>query len=200
MYLTATPDNQFNTQKEGIKMKHTEKCSIGANRNQSGFTIIEVLVVLIVGLGILAMSSGKIEMLFSGSDLGEEASNINTLIPNIRSLKSSSGYGAAGTDLTTQLVGIDGIPKNVTILTNVMYNNWNGAIVPASTGTGYTITDNSIPMPACIKLATKTSKSGAFASIKINANAAIVGEVTSATATTQCNSATANVLVFTSNS
>lgn len=180
-------------------MKNTNR-AMRTIRNQSGFTIIEVLVVLIVGLGILAMSTGKIDMLFGSSGLAEEVSNINTLLPNIKSLKSSSGYGAAGTDLTTQLSAIGGIPKNITVVSNVMYNSWNGAITPASTGIGFTITDNALPQDVCIKMATKSSKSGAFSSIQINGNAAIVGEITSAIATTQCNSASANVIIFASQS
>lgn len=174
--------------------------TLGTKAKQAGFTAIELIVVLLIALGIMALSSGKLDQLFSGSNLVEEASNLNTLLANTKALKTTSGYGAAGTDLTTQLVATNGVPRNMVVSANVMYNNWNGAVTPASTGTGFTITDNALPMDACIKLATKTSKSGAFASIKINGNAAIVGEVTSATATTQCNSAAANVLVFTSNS
>ena len=181
-------------------MKRNISRAIGTKAKQAGFTAIEIIVVLIVGLGILAMSSGKLDMLFGGSDLTEEVGNINILHANIKSLKTTSGYGTSGTNLTTQLVAIGGIPKNVSVISSVMYNNWGGTIVPLSTGAGSTIADGTIPMDACIKMATKLSRAGVFASIKINANTAIVGEVTSATATTQCNSATANTLTFTSNS
>lgn len=178
---------------------NTIRAVIGAKRKQGGFTAIEIIVVLIVALGLLAMSAGKLDMLFGGQGLAEEVSNVNTILANTKSLKTVSGYGAAGTDLTTQLVAISGIPKNMSVITNVAYNSWGGAVTPASTGTGFTITENSLPNDVCIKIATKTSKSGAFATIKINANAAIAGEVTSAVATAQCN-ATTNTLVFTTSS
>lgn len=177
-------------------MKTRISRALGAKAKQAGFTAIEVMVVLTVGLGIIALSSGKLDMLFGGSNLTEEVSNINTLLVNIKSLKTTSGYGAAGTDLTTQLSAIGGVPRNISVASNVMYNNWGGTIVPKSTGTGFTIADGSLPMDVCIKIATKTSKSGAFSTIAINANGAITGEVTSAVATTQCNSAAANLLTF----
>lgn len=178
-------------------MKNRMTRAFGAKAKQAGFTAVEVIVVLIVGLGILALSSGKLDMLFGGSNLAEEVGNVNTLLANIKALKTTSGYGTSGTDLTTQLSATNGIPKNISVVSSVMYNNWGGSIVPASTGTGFTITDNTIPMDACIKISTKISKSGAFSTIKINANTAITGEVTSAVATTQCNSASSNTLVFT---
>lgn len=167
-------------------------------RKQGGFTALELIVVLLVGLGIYAMSSGKLDMLFSGASIADEVSNIHTLLVNTKGLKTQSGYGASGTDLSAQLVATGGVPTNMTVTAGVLYNDWGGAVVPASTGTGFSITDNAIPQGACIKLSTKISKSGAFASIKLNGNAAIVGEVTSSTATTQCSAGAANVIVYTS--
>ena len=179
-------------------MKNRMTRAFGAKVRQAGFTAIEVIVVLIVALGIIAMSAGKITSLFGASDTADEMANINTLLTNIKSIKTTSGYGAAATDLTATLTAINGIPKNITVTAGVMYNAWGGTIVPLSTGTGFTITSNTLPMEVCIKIATKESKSGAFTSIKINANALIVGEVTAAVATTQCNSAAANTLIFAS--
>lgn len=170
---------------------------IGGKSKQAGFTAIELIVVLTVALAMYALSTGKIDMLFTGSNVAEEVSDLNTLLANTKSLKTTSGYGTSGTDLTSQLAALNGIPKNMSVVAGVMYNSWGGAVVPQSTGTGFTITTSNYPADVCIKVTTKQGKSGAFSSIKINANAAIVGEVTSATATTQCNT-TANTVVYAS--
>lgn len=167
-------------------------------KKQGGFTAVELIVVLIVGLGIIALAAGNMDKLFGNSNVSEELSNINVIYANARSLKTSSGYGAASTDLTSQLSAVNGIPRNMAVTGGVIYNLWGGTVPVVSTGAGFTITQNTVPMDACIKIATRVSKGGTFASIAINGNAAITGEVTTATATTQCNSAAANAIVFTS--
>jgi len=174
--------------------------SLKALKKQAGFTAIELIVVLIVGLGIIALAAGKMDQLFGNSNLSEELSNVNSIFANARSLKTSSGYGTSGTDLTAQLVAINGVPRNMSVVSGVMYNLWGGSVPVVSTGSGFTVTSNTVPQDACIKASTKISKGGTFSTIKINANTAITGEVTSAVATTQCNSATANTLVYSSNS
>lgn len=169
-------------------------------KKQGGFTAIELIIVLVVGLGILALAAGKMDMLFGNSNLSEEIGNVNSIYANVKSLKTSSGYGAATTDLTAQLVAINGVPRNMTVTGGVISNLWGGTVPVVSTGSGFTITQNTVPMDGCIKMATKISKGGTFSSIKIGASAAVVGEVTSAAATASCTSATNNAIIFTSNS
>lgn len=164
---------------------------------QMGFTAIELMVVLIVGVGIYALSTGKISMLFSSSEMAEESGNISVLSANVRTLKTTSGYGAAGTNLTASLVAVNGVPKNMSVISGVIYNTWGGTVVPASTGAGYTISYSSVPVEGCVKLATKISTGGTFSSTSINGGGAITGEVTTAVATTQCSSTT-NTVAFTS--
>lgn len=179
-------------------MKNTIKQSRGKIA-QAGFTAIELLVVLIVGVTIYALSTGKIDMLFSGSEMVEESGNIGAISGNIRALKTNSGYGANGTNLTASLVAIKGTPKNVSVVSGVMYNLWGGTIVPTSTGAGFAIAYSQVPQDACVKLATKIAAGGTFASTAINGGSAIVGEVTAAQATTQCNT-NSNSMVFTATS
>lgn len=171
-----------------------------SRKKQNGFTAVELIIVLIVGLGIITLAAGKMDMLFGNSNVSEELSNVNTLFANTRALKTSSGYGAASTDLTSQLTAVNGVPRNMAVTGGVIYNLWGGSVPVVSTGPGFTITQNTTPQEACIKMATKISKGGTFQTIAINGNAGIAGEVSSATATTQCNSATSNAIVFTSGS
>lgn len=179
--------------KEGTSIKTCVQ-----RKKQGGFTAVELIVVLIVGLGIIALAAGNMDKLFGNSNVSEELSNTNVIYANTRALKTSSGYGASGTDLTAQLNAVNGIPRNMSLTGGVIYNLWGGSVPVVSTGAGFTITQNTLPIEACIKIATRISKGGTFSSIAINGNAAITGEVTTATATTQCNSASANAIVFTS--
>lgn len=169
-------------------------------KKQGGFTAVELIVVLIVGLGIIALAAGKMDMLFGNSNLSEEVSNVNTLFANARTLKTSSGYGTSGTNLTSQLTAVNGVPRNMSVTGGVIYNLWGGAVPVVSTGAGFTIAQQAVPQDSCIKMSTKISKGGTFGTITINANTPISGEVTSAVATTQCNSPSSNSITFTSNS
>lgn len=168
-------------------------------KKQRGFTAIELFVVIIVGIGLFIYAANNIDKLFGSSAQTEEVRNIQQFYVNVKSLKTNSGYGTSGTDLLPSVVAINGVPKNMTVTAGVPYNEWGGAIAIASTGTGFTITYNAVPQDACVALAQKLSSGGNFASVKLNANAAQTGQISAATAATQCNSATANVLVFTSN-
>lgn len=170
-------------------------------RTQRGFTAVEVIVVMIVGMVILAVAASNIEGLFGGSNLTEEVSNTEALYSNTKALKTSSGYGTAGS-LIGSLIATNGVPKNMVFAggtTPTITNAYGGSVAVDSTGLGFTITQGGLPRDACIKLATKIAKSGIFSSIKIGTATAVVGEYATATATNDC-SGTSNSIVFTSGS
>ena len=180
-----------------MKLHFQRQKSGGSTRLQRGFVSIEVIIVLVVVLGLLALGASKMDMLSTGGDTTEEMSNIQALYANIKGLKSSQGYGTAGTDLTSQLISLKGVPKNMSVVSGVVYNLFSGAVTIVSTGAGFTLSSASLPPEVCIKLATKVSRSGNFSSTTINANTAISGEVVPATASTQCNGTT-NTVAWTS--
>jgi prepilin-type N-terminal cleavage/methylation domain-containing protein len=171
-------------------MKHHQR------RNQDGFTAIELIVVLIIAVALYALSANQFDRLFGGSNIAEEVSNINTLYVNTKVLKTTSGYGTS--DLTDQLVAIKGVPRNMSVIDNVIYDTWGGAVSVVGTGVGFTIRSNKVPRDACIQLGTRISKAGTFGSLNINGTS-YAGEITSANATTSCNSELENYIVFTSN-
>lgn len=175
--------------------RHSGK-KIVNKKGQKGFTALELIVVLIVGLGIIALAASKMDMMFGGSNLSEETGNVNTLLSNTKSLKTSSGYGTSGTNLVPALISSQGVPKNMVVSGGVIYNVWSGAVSIASTGTGFTISYASVPQDACIKMATKTNRGGTFATVKVGAAAAVTGEYTTAQATTDCSGAT-NTITWT---
>ncbi len=165
-------------------------------KTQAGFTAIEVLVVLLVGGIIIAGAAYGIDRLLSSSSLTDEIKNINQLMVNTKNLRSTSGYGAAATDLTTSLVAIKGIPAGMPVVSGVIKNSWGGDVSVLSTGSAFSITYASVPKDPCIKLATKLSNTAGFATTKINSTAAVSGEVTSAAAITGC-STESNTLLWT---
>lgn len=180
-----------------MKLNFQRQKNGSTNKKQRGFVSIEVIIVLVVVLGLLALGASKMDMLNTGGDTTEEMSNIQALYANTKGLKSSQGYGTAGTDLTPQLVSMKGIPKNMAVVSGVVYNLFNGSVTITSTGAGFTISSGNLPTEVCIKLATKVSRSGNFTSTTINSNSAIPGEVVPATATTQCSGST-NTVAWTS--
>lgn len=160
---------------------------------QKGFFSIEMIVVLAVALGILAWGASKMDILTSSSDATEELSNLQALYASTKGLKTNSGYGTSGTNLVPSLIASNSVPKNISVVSGVMYNLYGGAITVVSNGNTFTITQNAITPAGCTKLAPQGSKSGVFATTRINSNTAITGEVTSAVAGTQCSGATNNV-------
>lgn len=181
-------ENHFQRQKLGGQVR---------NRKQAGFLSIEAIAVVFFIVVGLALAASRTDMLGGGSEASEEVSNIQTLYTNTKALKGSGGYGASGTDLTSQLVTNGGVPKSMSVVSGVIYNSFGGTVTVVSTGVGFTITSNAVSGSACNKAATKISRGGAFYSTKIGANAAVVGEVTAAVASTQCASSN-NTLAYTS--
>jgi prepilin-type N-terminal cleavage/methylation domain-containing protein len=167
-------------------------------RNTVGFTLMEVLIVLIIGGVIAVLVLPRIGKLFGRSEVTFESQNVADLIGNIKGLRANGGYGAAGTNLIPQLIVNDGLPDSLTNSAGVVTNSWGGAVTATSTGIGFALT-YAAPMPqaACASLATKHSNSQVN-STKINGAAAIVGPVTQAQAAADCAAGTANTIVWTS--
>lgn len=187
--MAVTAEVQTNSQQKSIK-------SLG-NR-QAGFGAIEMIVVLIIVIGLLALAASRWDALFGSNESAEEISNVNMLMAGTKNLKTSSGYGAAGTDLVPGLIKANAVPKNMTVVSGVLYNIWGGSVTVVSTGTGFTVTSSTIPEGNCLTLSTKLARGGIY-STKINAGTTIIGEVTQSAATTGCSSATSNSVTWTSN-
>lgn len=167
-------------------------------KSQSGFGAIEMIVVLIIVIGLLALAASRWDTLFGSNEAAEEISNVNMLMAGTKNLKTSSGYGASGTNLVPALIKAGAVPKNMTVTSGALYNTWGGVVTVVSTGTGFTVASSSVPEGVCLTLATKLARGGVY-STKINSGTAIVGEVTQAAATAGCSSATSNTLTWASN-
>ncbi|HEP8725751.1 TPA: pilus assembly protein PilX [Pseudomonas aeruginosa] len=179
------------TGKPGINRKALAK-------KQAGFGAIEMIVVLIIVIGLLALAASRWDTLFGSNEAAEEISNVNMLMAGAKNLKTSSGYGTSGTNLVPALIKADAVPKNMTVTSSAIYNTWGGAVTVVSTGTGFTVTSAAIPEGVCMTLATKLASGGVY-STKMNSGTAIIGAVTQAAATSGCSSATSNTITWASN-
>ncbi|VVE75197.1 Major structural subunit of bundle-forming pilus [Pandoraea anapnoica] len=167
-------------------------------KRQSGFTLIEALVVMIVGVVILAAAAAGIGKLFSTSDISTEANNITQMQANTKSVKNG-GQGYKGLNNTiAQQYNI--VPVNMAQDTtaHTISNAWNGAVVfgTASGDQAYTIVYNQVPTEACTQLAQKLSTAG-WGSIDVGGK-----KITSASSLadigTACSASNSNTMTFTS--
>jgi hypothetical protein len=166
-------------------------------KRMHGFLSIEAMVVLTVVLILLGIAAARSDMLTGSSSAFEEVGNIQSLYASTKGLKTTTGYGAAGTDLVSQLIASNGVPKNMTVSGGQLYNSAGGTMSVVSTGAGFSVTTNGVARDSCIKQVTNISRGGAMATTQINSNSAISGEVGSSVASTQCVSGT-NTIVWTS--
>lgn len=171
-----------------------------ACKHQQGFTALELIVVLIVGMAIIALAASKMDLLFSKANVFEEISNLNILHANLKSLKTSSGYGDADTDLVPQLISTKGIPQNMSMVNKEPRNLWGGPVHIKSTVAGFSIRYKNVPAEACVQLATQSNRGGAFATVKVNSAATVTGEYSAAKASADCSSGVSNTLVWMTNS
>jgi type II secretory pathway pseudopilin PulG len=180
-----------------MKVHDEQQKPIETLSKQGGFLSIEMIIVIIVVLGLIIFGASKSDALRSGSGTSEEVSNIQMLHTSTKLLRGSGGYGPANTDLTEQLIATKGIPTNMPLKSNVLYNSFGGVVTIKSTGLGFTITSNSLPGDVCSKVTNIISRGGLFSTIKINSNPEITGEGLSAVTSKQCD-AKNNAISYTS--
>jgi hypothetical protein len=169
--------------------------TINRFHKQTGSSNMEMLFYLILAALVVGGAIALGLKLFNKQTNNGEQTNVANLIVNTRALKGSQGYGTSGANLIPQLIVTDGIPDGLTNSSGAIYNSWNGAVTVSSTGPAFVLTYNSIPQDSCVSLATKVAKTRAY-STKINSGTAVIGEVDSATASTNC-SATTNTIAWT---
>ncbi|MHC8403545.1 type 4 pilus major pilin [Pseudomonas sp. MDT1-17] len=169
--------------------------TINRLHKQTGSSNMEMLFYLILAALVVGGAIALGLKLFNKQTNNGEQTNVANLIVNTRALKGSQGYGTNGANLIPQLITTDGIPDGLTNSSGAIFNSWNGTVTVTSTGPAFVLTYGSIPQDSCVSLATKVAKTRAY-STKINSGTAVIGEVDSATATTNC-SATTNTIAWT---
>jgi len=156
---------------------------------QRGASAIELVVYLFVAMLILIAAMVWFNKLTTNANNQGELENVTSLLASTRTLKTSSGYGAANTNLLPVLVKAEAVPDSMQKSGNTVFNVWGGAVTVVSTGTGYTLTYAGVPASNCTFLAAKSPKS-TTSSLSINGGAGSTAEVTSTAADTACSAAT----------
>ncbi|MGN6092931.1 MAG: type 4 pilus major pilin [Luteibacter jiangsuensis] len=166
--------------------------------SQKGFTLIEALVVMIVGIVILAAAAAGIGKLFRTSEISTEAANVTQMAANLRSLKNgANGYTGLDTKLAIQYKAV---PANMTqdATAGTIFNSWNGAVTIGTTTSKqeYTIEYANVPDDACMQLVQKLANAGWS---KVEAGGKTLTPTSSLSdIQAGCTDPTANAITFTS--
>ncbi|EAC0381156.1 prepilin-type N-terminal cleavage/methylation domain-containing protein [Salmonella enterica subsp. enterica serovar Vitkin] len=122
--------------------------------NEDGFTLIEAMVVMIVGVMVLAGAAAGINKLFVANNVSTEAQNIQSIAANMKTVASSEG-GYDSIAGNKEAIDLHVFPTNMKINGTDVRNVWGGSVTVAGTADSYTLTYPSVPAEECIQIASK---------------------------------------------
>jgi len=134
---------------------------------QGGFTLIEALCVLIVGVTVLAASAAGIGSLFRTSEIATEASNILLMRDGLKNLSNGKEYFAGINNALA--IQYKAVPPNMAKNGNKIFNAWNGDVNIGATDSNkvFFIDYYKVPAEACQKLVLKL-RSSEWKRIEVN--------------------------------
>jgi len=125
---------------------------------ERGFTLIESLVVTIVGIIILAASAAGVGKLTRDSNIATEMSNIAQIGANLRNIKGASdGYKNLNNELAKKFKVI---PANMVGKDGAIVNAWGGEVIFGSRDGRYKMDYLGVPAGACEQFVLKLRKAG----------------------------------------
>lgn len=153
---------------------------------ENGFTLIEALVAMIVGIVVLAGAAAGIGKLFRSSEISTEASNIVQIATN---LKNVAGSGGAFGELTNELATKYKVfPENMAHGPKGALNSWNGEVnVGIAPDKQIFIDYNGVPAEGCQQLVMKLWPAGSWLRIQINDAAGIPKNISLTEIADSCN-------------
>ncbi|EBR7327571.1 prepilin-type N-terminal cleavage/methylation domain-containing protein [Salmonella enterica subsp. enterica serovar Ahuza] len=122
--------------------------------NEDGFTLIEAMVVMIVGVMVLAGAAAGINKLFVANNVSTEAQNIQSIAANMKTVASSEG-GYDSIAGNKEAIDLHVFPTNMKINGTDVRNVWGGSVTVVGTADSYTLTYPSVPAEECIQIASK---------------------------------------------
>lgn len=168
-------------------------------QKESGFSLLELLLVVGVGALLLLAGIGTYQLVTSGSTSNEAIRLIATVKQQTqRAFQGQQTYGATGTNLVPTLIAMQAFPSGVVNPAGTAaIDPWGGTMTIASAGAGganFAISFPTVPTSACIQIGTAfTENDTDFVSLVVGGTTFNVGNpITTANLTTACSGA-ANV-------
>ncbi|WP_175885516.1 type 4 pilus major pilin [Burkholderia sp. BCC0044] len=136
--------------------------------NQRGFTLIETLVVMIVGIVMLAAAAAGIGKLFRASEITEEASNIMHMRAQLDELNKQNHFKGITNDLA---IKFNIVPANMAVQGSNISNVWGGMVRFGAPTNGKRVSIDyfGVPADACQQLVLKIGNAG-WDHVNINDN------------------------------
>ncbi|MCT4625662.1 type 4 pilus major pilin [Halodesulfovibrio sp.] len=173
------------------QIKHIENYE-DLQRRQGGWTMVEIVIALIIGLVALASIGLGVASALENMKIGDTESEISTLRMQTKQLyKSSPDY----TGLNNAIAEKAGVIPDSMLKSNGIRNSWNGnvSVVTGDDPNTFVLTLEAIPLNACVKLA--TFQNGSWKEVSVNGSSISQDNIVSEAAG-QCDDE--NTLAFTS--
>lgn len=135
-----------------------------------GFTALELIIVLVIGFSILALSASKIGELFTSSKATQAVDAILNLSRAMHEFKGSPEFNPASTDIISDLRGAELIPKSIKMVGNNLEGIWTGNITITYANNTTSITYPNVPKSPCMKIVRGLLPSGFVDSIQGTGN------------------------------
>lgn len=127
--------------------------------DNSGFTLVESMVVMVIGVMVLSAAAAGINKLMLTSEINEEVNNIYQIESNFKQLQYSGDlYSLSEKKGTLYKLGV--YPKNMKYDSKKEFvvNRWGGAVSVSQFGIIY----NNVPADVCPELVYRVIRSGFF--------------------------------------
>jgi prepilin-type N-terminal cleavage/methylation domain-containing protein len=149
--------------------------------SQRGFTALELIIVLVIGFSIIALSASKMGELFNSSKLARALSSLIELTTTIKTLEGPDGYGPDKEEITKLILTNKMLPKALKTAQDKVKNDWDGElkISLSNGGRGFTIAYPGVPKVVCSKLAKSLLDTTLFTSLKIDSDSDLTQESSS---------------------
>ena len=167
--------------------------SDNARHRQRGASLLEGIAYLgiaaIVVVGAISLLTGA----FSSAKANQATEEVVGLRTAIRKLYLGQAYPTTG--VVETLIAAKAIPGTLAInsATNTLTNSWRGVVSIGSIATGFSITYPAVPKEVCVGM---LSGAQGWTSITVNDTGVTTIPMTANAATTACDTATDNTIIF----
>ena len=155
------------------------------------FGVVAILFIILLIYYLFSYNKSVME-----TEVINEFQNINTVVTELRGLRTSAGYGPEGTDLGPVIINLNLAPL-WKMNGHTLEHSWNGSVKVKSTGTSFLIEYDKVPKKACAGLVTQMSGKQLFDSINVLGGDLKKGKVSLSEAEVLCDASGENTLIFT---